>query len=246
MAPDTLRLAAFQRRARFADATGVAESILADLCRCSDEGVNLALFPECYLQGYVLDRATLAEHAIDPRKDAGFQNLLAQSASSRVTFVVGLIERSDRSIFNSVAVIHSGRIVGIYRKTRLHRKEMAFDAGEGCSVFEFGDWPFGINICYEANFSDLARNVVDQGARLLCYPINNMLPVGVADRWRQKSVDNLRHRAIETGCWIASADVVGSHSTQLSYGCTCIVAPDGTVVAHVEEGHEGVVLFDLH
>ena len=73
----------------------------------------------------------------------------------------------------------------------------------------------------------------EQGARLICYPLNNMLVPATADRWRHKSVDNLRARAIETGCWVAASDVVGTARNKLSHGCTCIVNPDGIVVARV-------------
>lgn len=67
----------------------------------------------------------------------------------------------------------------------------------------------------------------------------------MAERWRYKSVESLRQRAIETGCWVMSADVVGDHQSMLCYGCTCIVNPTGEVVARVDEGAEGVAVFDI-
>jgi predicted amidohydrolase len=51
--------------------------------------------------------------------------------------------------------------------------------------------------------------------------------------------------ARETGCWVASSDVVGQHGDKLSHGCTCIVNPDGVVVARVTEGAEGVAIHDI-
>lgn len=210
---------------------------------CDAGGVDLALFPECYLQGYVLDRASLDAISLD---DDSLQRALAPAAAINATFVLGLVERHKQSVFNTAAVIRHGAILGRYRKTKLHRKEHAFDAGWDYPVFDRADWKFGINICYDANFPEAAATLSCQGARLICYPLNNMLPPNVADRWRDRSVENLRRRAKETGCWVVSSDVVGEHEAMICHGCTCIVNPAGEVVARADEGSEDVALFDCN
>ncbi|HEV8392360.1 MAG TPA: carbon-nitrogen hydrolase family protein [Dongiaceae bacterium] len=239
-----LRVATFQRRPRFRDIPRILERLRADLEWCDDEGVDLALFPECYLQGYVLDRPTLNGVALAIEHDVTFRGLLARLAPIRSTFVLGFVERRERFVFNTGAAIRHGAVLGAYRKAHLHRKEQAFDPGFDCPIFEAAGWKFGINICYDANFPSAAAKIASQGARLICYPINNMLPTEVADRWRSKSICNLRRRAAETGCWVVSSDVVGEHEAMVCHGCTCVVSPAGDVVARVDEGHEGVVLFD--
>lgn len=170
--------------------------------------------------------------------------LLAQLVGFRSTFVVGLVERHEGFVFNTAVSIRSGVILSAYRKTHLHRKEQAFDVGGGYRVFDVGAWKLGSNICYDANFPEAAAAIASQGARLICYPLNNMMPPGAADRWRSRSVENLSCRAAETGCWVASSDVVGAHGAMVCHGCTCIVRPDGQVVTRVQEGCEGVALFD--
>jgi 5-aminopentanamidase len=95
------------------------------------------------------------------------------------------------------------------------------------------------------SISEAAAIIGRRGARLLCYPLNNMLPTDVAERWRRKSLENLRHRAAETGCWVISSDVVGEYQDMLCYGCSCIVNPDGEIVARVDESGEGVATFDI-
>lgn len=116
--------------------------------------------------------------------------------------------------------------------------------GSDVPVFEIARWRFGVNICYDSNFPEAAAKIAGQDARLICYPINNLMPPDVAERWRSRSIETLRHRAVETGCWVVSSDVVGRHDAMLSHGCTCIVAPTGDVVARVEEGNEGAVVHD--
>lgn len=222
---------------------GTVARLAADLEWCDDAGVQLAVFPECYLQGYALDRPTLDEVALT-LADREFQNLLARAASVRATFVLGFVERTEQLVFNAAAVIRRGAVLGVYRKIHLHRKEYAFEAGTDLPIFDAAGWRFGINICYDANFPDTSAKARHQGARLICYPLNNMLPPDVADRWRGKSVENLRQRAIKTGCWIVSSDVVGGHDSMICHGCTRIVAPSGDLMAQVDEGREGVALLD--
>ncbi len=80
---------------------------------------------------------------------------------------------------------------------------------------------------------------------MICYLLDNMPPPDTTARWRSRSVENLRARAVQTGCWIVSADVTGSCGARLSHGCTMIVRPDGTIAARVAEGVEGVAIYDV-
>jgi predicted amidohydrolase len=128
----------------------------------------------------------------------------------------------------------------MYRKCPTN--EHGFDPGCISPVFESHGWRFGVNICYDANFPDAAAELRQQGARLI---FNNMLAPATAAKWRPRSLENLQRRSVETGCWIISSDVVGQYQNQLSYGCTCIVRPDGVIVQQAPEGAEQAILYDL-
>ncbi len=239
----TLRVATFQRRPLFDDITSTVERLLADLAWCDEQSVRLAIFPECYMQGYASDRDTIMRRALSLDSRV-FAAILAQLARFQTAIVLGLIEKRDTAFYNTAVVIRCGSVVGTYVKC--HPNERGFDAGDTYPVFEVSDWPFGINICNDANYPNAALNISRQGARLLCYPLNNMLSPATATQWRQRSIENLQQRAVETGCWVVSSDVVGTNRDKMSYGCTCIVRPDGVVVQRAAEGVEEVVMFDLH
>jgi predicted amidohydrolase len=238
----SLRVAAFQRRPLFDDVSGVLVQLTKDLDWCRQQEVQLALFPECYLQGYATDRETIVARSLtlDSHEIRGVLSALERYPT---TIILGLIERRGGSFFNSALVMREGRLLGIYAKT--HPNEPGFDTGSAYPVFTTHNWPFGINICNDANFPDAALSISRQGARLLCYPLNNMLLPKNATKWRSRSVSNLQARAVETGCWVVSSDVVGPHGNQMSYGCTCIVSPNGDVVTRAPEEAEAAVLFDL-
>ena len=238
----TVRIAAFQRRPVLDDVAQAARRLREDIAWCESQGVDLALFPECYAQGYATDRATIARRAmtVDGPTLAGFLSMLP---SSGVDVVVGFIEQRDDGYYNSAAVIGDGVVKGVYAKN--HPNERDFLPGREAPVFRTAGLTFGINICFDANFPESAQRLSTQGAKLICYPLNNMLTAATAAKWRSRSIESLRQRAIETGCWVASSDVVGAVGEQISYGCTCIVNPQGDVVARVAEGDEGVVVFEV-
>lgn len=133
-------------------------------------------------------------------------------------------------------VISQGKVLGCYRKT--HPNEKYLSAGDDYPVFS-NDTSFGINICNDANYPDAAYRLARQGAKLLFYPLNNLLRKDVADKWRAKSRENLQLRAQETGCWVISSDVAGVDGEKMSYGCTQTVSPSGKVIAFVPELEQG-------
>jgi len=237
-----LRVAAFQRHPRFDDVAGIGKTLLQDLEWADAKDVDLAVFPECYLQGYAIDRSTIERRAL-ALDDMVLAGLLKRLGGIRATVILGMIERRGDAFYNSALTIKGGVLTGVYSKA--HPNEQGFEPGTQFPVFEAASWPFGVNICNDANFPETAGRIANNGARLICYPLNNMLKPETAARWRGKSVENLRAIATQTGCWVASADVVGDHAGLTSYGCTLIVRPDGEIAARATELCEGVAIFDL-
>jgi predicted amidohydrolase len=241
-----LRIAAFQRQPLFDDVPGTLARLLADLAQGDAAGIDVAIFPEGFLQGYEgydCDRSLLERRAMPLAEDGPFGAVLEALAAIRTTIVLGMIERRGERLFNTAVVIQAGRLLGITSKQHPH--EAAFAPGQPAPVFDIAGWPFGINICNDANFPATAQKLRQQGARLICYPLNNMLEPERAAQCRELAQTNLQQRASETGCWVASSDVVGRHGSQISYGCTAIVDPHGKLVARAPEETEGRVQWDL-
>ncbi len=238
----TLRFATFQRRPIFDDVAATTAQLLEDLAWCDKQGVQLALFPECYLQAYATDRATIAGRAWDLQAEA-FQNLLTICKTVQTSFILGLIEQRGDKFYNSAVVIQGGTLSGLYAKT--HPNEAGFDAGVDYPVFDIDGWRVGINICNDANFPAAALYLRKQGAELICYLLNNLLTMDTAHSWKEKHLAILQQRARDTGCWIASSDVTGRFGDKIAYGCSCIVRPDGTVAGRVTELHEDVLVFNM-
>jgi 5-aminopentanamidase len=239
-----MRIAAFQRFAIFDDPAEVAQNLRRDLVTADQQGVDLAVFPESYFQGPSYGRQ-LIERRAESLDGPAIRKLVNSLSDIKATVILGLFERRQKLIFNSAAVIETGRIAGVYAK--------ASPIEDGCSpgtqypVWNKGKWRFGINICNDMNFP---HNVEDQltlqSVNIVCVPINNMLRPRKAEMWRVRSVENLQACAQRTRCWVVSADVTGRrHDGWLSYGCTVIVRPDGTIASRATELSEDVAIIDL-
>jgi predicted amidohydrolase len=198
--------------------------------------VDLLLFPECFLSGYIV---TEQAFALD---SPAFGAVLRRLATVRPMLVLGLIEKSGDHLFNTAAVIAGGRLVGTYRKRFLTPGESMFTAGDTTPTFACAGTRFGINICFDAQFPEAAAAVAAGGARVLLLPAQNMMPRDRALHWQPRHNEIRRRRVAETGLWLASSDVTGEYDGRLGLGPTCVLNPAGEVVAAVPPGATGVAV----
>lgn len=216
--------------------------MIVDRLRWADqEGVDLTVFPEAFLLGHSYDPETIRSRA--SKGIPAIAALCERVAAFRGTLVVGAFDLIDGQVFNSAFVVEAGQVVGRYAKA--HPNEPGVTAGSDFPTFLRSGVRYGVNVCNDANHPDAAQRIADQGAGLILYPLNNMLRSETADRWREKSVANLIDRARQTGCWVASSDVAGTLGGLMSWGCTAIVTPEGSVVARVQELNEGVAVYEI-
>jgi len=208
--------------------------------------VDLLVFPECFLQGYLVTDQHLRREALEIRSP-GFRSVLRELAGLHQTLVVGMIERADACYYNTAAVINRGRLVGRYRKTFLTGGESALTAGDGYPVFDCAGTRFGINICYDTQFPQAAAAVAAGGARVLLVPAQNMMRREKAIWWQDRHNEIRARRARETGMWLASADVTGERDNErIGLGPTGFLSPAGEVISQVPVGEIGMVTVEIN
>lgn len=239
-----LRIAAAQTPEFREDLTG-ARAYLAELMeRSYRQGAALLCLPEGYLQGYLTEGEAAARNALDlgsPEAAELFRHL----PEAAPTTVVGLIERDGESLYNTAVVIAGRQVVGRYRKRRLLGGERCFRPGLEAPTFEVGGVRFGINICFDTNFPEVAMSVAEQGAALLLCPANNMMPRQAATAWKDRHNAVRGERCRETGMWLMSADVTGERDGRVGWGPTAVLNPSGEVVAQLPLDTTGLLVFDL-
>lgn len=207
--------------------------------------VDLLLFPECFLQGYLVTEQHLGTYALE-LDSPSFGAVLSHLAQLRQMLVFGMIERADGRYYNTAAVIAGGKIIGRYRKTFLVGGELLFTAGDSYPVFDCVGVRFGINICYDSQHPQAAAAVAAAGAQVLLVPAQNMMRRDKAFWWQDRHNEIRACRTRETGMWLASADVTGERDgTHLGLGPTGFLNPAGEIVAQVPAGMPGMATADI-
>jgi predicted amidohydrolase len=241
----TLRVGACQTPEILGDIEAALVCLQDFATRAAAQGVDVLLFPECFLQGYLVDEQHLRQHALDlgaPR----FGAILRRLERIAPTLVFGVIERDGDRYFNTAVVVTRGRLVGRYRKTHLVAGESLFHRGDAYPTFDLRGVRFGINICYDTRFAEAAAAVAAQGAHLLLVPAQNMMRRDAANRWQKLHHTIRAERVRETGMWLVSADVTGERDEhRVGLGPTSVIDPRAEVVAQVPLLTTGMVVAEV-
>ena len=248
---DIVRVGACQTPEIIGDPPAALDIILRFVKEAEEKKVDLLLFPECFLTGYILNEPFVAEHSYDFASEQ-FAAILKQLEHVKPVLVLGVNEKKSAQYFNSAVVVSRGKIVGVYRKTHLiDPNELFFTTGKEYPIFEIKGLKYGINICYDIQFADAAKAVADQGAQLLLSPAQNMLRRETAEYWKYKHSEICVERVKESGLWFIRSDVTGIRPSgqygveRIAYGPTLAMNPKTEVVAQVPLMTVGMITVDI-
>ncbi|MBA2728606.1 MAG: carbon-nitrogen hydrolase family protein [Parachlamydiaceae bacterium] len=205
--------------------------------------VDFLCFPEGFLTGYYAEKK-LAEQNSIRTTSVEFQNFLKQTASFKVTFVIGFNEQEGDKIFDSAAVIEKGVILGIQRKHYLYHDY--FTSDDHFTVFQSKGVKFGVVICLDTNYFEPSRLLALQGATILFTPMCNKVPLDHAFVNRPPYYSHFVARAHENRCWLVGADWVWPNDGKTTCpGHSVIYDPDGREIARSQEGLEDFIVTDI-
>ena len=213
---------------------------------CEARRVSVLCCPEAILGG-------LADLSNEPGRfavravDGQLASILAPLASETVTSIVGFTGLGPGdALYNAAVVFQRGQVAGLYRKIHPAIRRSVYVPGRETPVFHEGELTFGIVICNDSNYRDLARGIAAQGATALFIPTNNGLPNGRASLELNSAARRTDIAlATENRLWVIRADVAGRNRKLASFGCSEIVDPLGNVVqeAHLEQ--PGLLIADI-
>jgi len=198
---------------------------------CESEGISILCCPEAIIGGLADCSESPARLAIKT-DDGQLTSVLSPLASDSVTSIVGFTELgNDDRLYNSVAVFHRGRVIGLYRKLYPAIRRSVYSPGSQTPVFRIAGLTFGIVICNDSNYVEPCRAMAAKGATVLFVPSNNCLPNNRAypELLREARAVDIA-RAMENRVWVIRADVAGENGDLMSFGSSGIVDPDGRVV----------------
>lgn len=132
---------------------------------------DLVVLPECLTYyGTGLSYAECAEPI--PGPSTHYFGTLAKEHDLYI--VAGLLERDEHLIYNTAALIGpDGELVGKYRKVTLPRGEIegGIMPGDEYPVFDTRFGKVGMMICYDGFFPEVARELSNNGAEVIAWPV---------------------------------------------------------------------------
>ncbi len=204
--------------------------------------VDLVIFPEAFLTGYVVKTVAEAKGiALSGEDKSRILGDIQQAAKDHdIHVVIGYMEEEDGQIFNSATLFSPDRDAQRYRKT--HLPFLGIDKfatpGNEIKVFETRLGKIGILICFDLRVPEACRELALQGADILVLPTN--WPEG-AERTPQHFVPV---RAGENVYFVAACNRVGTENGVRFIGNSAIATPSMDILGFGGDGEE-VLIADL-
>ena len=141
-------------------------------------GANVILLPELFETPYFCQerRYEHYELALPVSDDPAVKRFLEVTRELGIAMPISFYERDVNSFYNSAAMLDSGELLGVYRKTHIpddhfYQEKFYFTPGNtGFKVWETRFGKIGVGICWDQWFPEAARCMALQGAELLLYP----------------------------------------------------------------------------
>lgn len=215
----------------------------------SEAGADMAMLPEMFCCPYSNDYfGAYAEEA------GGYVYSAMSEAAKRngLILVAGsLPEKDGNNIYNTSFVFdETGKEIARHRKAHLFdidvkggqyfKESQTFTAGDEATVFDCRLGRFGLCICFDMRFPELAMCMTLRGAQAILTPAAFNMTTGPAHwelMFRQRAVDN---QLFTAGCSPARDE----NAVYVAYGNSIVCSPWGDVTARADAG-ETILYADM-
>ncbi|MEY2342658.1 carbon-nitrogen hydrolase family protein [Acidithiobacillus sp. IBUN Pt1247-S3] len=235
------RVALWQCAPSVVSKKGQCVDVIEEKCALAKESsVDILIFPEMYLTGYAIGPDMVRAQA-EVCDGESAQKIAELAITYRVTIVYGYPEIDEYDVvYNSVNIIsaESGKI-SVYRKRMLFGDVDRAQFSPGNKAYtpvDINGVKYGIAICYDIEFPELARELTLAGADVILVPTANMQPYeSVADRL-------VPARAQENGVFVIYANYYGKDNLFDYFGKSTICDPLGDIIAREEKGERLLIV----
>lgn len=216
------------------------------IARAKGQGADVIAFPEFHMAFSPASQSAAELSAAAEAIDGPFVGFLAAAAASASIHVVTNIYEpspvADRVYDSSIWIDSSGKIASVYRKLHLYdafgfkESDKFHPGGDIAPLVGVGDLRFGMMICYDLRFPEMARMLALEGAHVLVAPSGWVHGDLKVDHWQTM----IKARALENGCYVVAPGQVG----HIYIGHSMAVDPLGRVLADLGES-EGMAVIDV-
>ena len=237
------------------DLDGNAARILEAMGWAADAGADVLLLPELAITGYPPEDLVLRSGFVEANLEV--LNLLARESNS-VTTVVGFVDRLDdhidvddaavRTIANAAAILHGGRIEGVYHKVLLPNygvfdESRYFGRGsDAAATWTIAGRECGVSVCEDIWVPDgPPAQQAAAGAQVLLNINASPFHAGKAT----EREDMLRSRARASGAHVVYLNLVGGQDELVFDGASIVLDPDGDLLHRSPQFVEDRFVVDL-
>ncbi len=238
-----LRVAMAQVNTTVGDFAGNHKKILEGIGSARSSGADLVTFPELAICGYPPEDLLFKPQFIA-------ENLRSLDriveASRGITVIVGFVDARE-DIYNAAAVIHDGRLAGVYHKIFLPNygvfdENRYFRAGGECPVYAIAGINIGVTICediwYEAG---PATTQAYAGAEVIVNISASPYHFGKGS-YRERMIAT---RAADNVAIFAYNNLVGGQDELVFDGSSLVLDETGRLVARGKQFQEDMIVADL-
>ncbi|RWR06937.1 carbon-nitrogen hydrolase family protein [Siminovitchia fortis] len=211
------------------------ESYIID-CMQKHPETKLILFPEAAAAGYIFSEEHVRSKA-EPADGPSCRFLSGLAKRFDLYIGYGLIEKKDDKLFNSLNLISpEGELLATYQKMHLTPLEKhLFSAGNRLVTVKTKLGTFGLMICWDMAFPELARLLEKQGTDVILAPSAWESPYeGAYDRMASA-------RAMDNTVYLATCNFTGGDGDVQFFGKSAIYGPDGAVISEKLTGESSIV-----
>ena len=238
-----LRIGMAQINTTVGDFAGNRRKILRAIDEARSLDVDLLTFPELAICGYPPEDLLFKPQFIT-ENIRSLEKVV--SASSGISIVVGFVNARE-DIYNAAAIIHDGKLAGVYHKIFLPNygvfdENRYFRAGSECPIYIIGGINVGVNICediwYEAG---PATTQAYSGAEVIVNISASPYHFGKGN-YRERMIAT---RATDNVAIFAYNNLVGGQDELVFDGNSLILDEVGQLVARGKQFAEDLIVADL-
>jgi predicted amidohydrolase len=219
------------------------------LAEAASHDVAIVCFPEAYIPG-LRGQDFPVPPPDQARQEAALERIRASCRDHGVAAIVGMEWESPGGQLNIAVVIdRDGNVLGHQAKNQIAPVEDPYYVAEGSRrMFAIDGVPFGIVICHEGwRYPETVRWATVRGAKVVFHPqMSGTDLAGTTPRhWLDPRAPYYEKamlcRAVENEIYFASVNTAVRHQES----ATCVVSPDGGLVASAPCGEEALLVTDL-
>jgi predicted amidohydrolase len=200
--------------------------------------VDILVLPELCNSGYAFKNISEVSASAEPIPEGPVsRELLSWSGGGRLV-VAGICERTQEGLYNSAIIVGDGEHLATYHKIHLFLTEWNWflPGQEEPPVIEYRGYQFGVMVCFDWIFPEVARILTLKGAQVILHPANLVLPY---------CQDAMITRSIENRVFTATANRVGTERGLTFSGASQITDVKGNRIVQMNSKETGLVWTDI-